>query len=212
MANLFERIEDTHREWIAKQALFFVGTAPLGEDGHINVSPKGPIGSLRVLDDHTVAYLDAYGSGTETIGHLRENGRIVVMLCAFEGPPRILRLHGRGRVLQAGTEEYEELVPHVEFDDPSTPLSRRAIVLVDVTRVADSCGYGVPEMSFVRNREHLALAHAKKERVNGDAYTEVQVTRNSHSIDGLPALRPVQGDAGDDEADAEQVAQGGNLR
>jgi predicted pyridoxine 5'-phosphate oxidase superfamily flavin-nucleotide-binding protein len=212
MANLFERIEDTHREWIAKQALFFVGTAPLGEDGHINVSPKGPIGSLRVLDDHTVAYLDAYGSGTETIGHLRENGRIVVMLCAFEGPPRILRLHGRGRVLQAGTEEYEELVAHVEFDDPSTPLSRRAIVLVDVTRVADSCGYGVPEMSFVRNREHLALAHAKKERVNGDAYTEVQVTRNSHSIDGLPALRPVQGDAGDDEADAKQVAQGGNLR
>jgi len=212
MANLFERIEDTHREWIAKQALFFVGTAPLGEDGHINVSPKGPIGSLRVLDDHTVAYLDAYGSGTETIGHLRENGRIVVMLCAFDGPPRILRLHGRGRVLQAGTPEYEELVARVQFDDPSTPLSRRAIVLVDVTRVADSCGYGVPEMSFVRNREHLALAHAKKERVNGDTYTEVQVTRNSHSIDGLPALRPVQGDAGDDEADAEQVAQGGNLR
>ena len=211
MANLFERIEDTHREWIAKQALFFVGTAPLGEDGHINVSPKGPIGSLRVLDDHTVAYLDAYGSGTETIGHLRENGRIVVMLCAFEGPPRILRLHGRGRVLQAGTPEYEELVARVQFEDPSTPRSRRAIVLVDVTRVADSCGYGVPEMRFVRNREHLALAHAKKERVNGDGYRDVQVTRNSHSIDGLPALRPVEGDAGDHEADAEQVAQGGNL-
>ena len=106
MATLFERIEDHHRDWIAKQALFFVGTAPLDEGGHINVSPKGPIGSLRVLDDRTVAYLDAYGSGTETIGHLRENGRIVVMLCAFEGPPRILRLHGRGRVLQSGTPEY----------------------------------------------------------------------------------------------------------
>ena len=110
MATLFERIEDAHRDWIAKQALFFVGTAPLDESGHINVSPKGPIGSLRVLDDHTVAYLDAYGSGTETVAHVRENGRIVVMLCAFEGPPRILRLHGRGRVLQAGTPEYEELL------------------------------------------------------------------------------------------------------
>jgi hypothetical protein len=140
------------------------------------------------------------------VAHVRENGRIVVMLCAFEGPPRILRLHGRGRVLQAGTPEYEELLARVQFDDPSTPASRRAIVLVDVTRVADSCGYGVPEMSFLRNREHLPLAHAKKERVKGAEYREIQVTRNSHSIDGLEALRPVQGDAGDDQPDAEQVA------
>ena len=207
MATLFERIEDAHRDWIARQPLFFVGTAPLDADGHVNVSPKGPIGSLRVLDDHTVAYLDAYGSGTETIGHLRENGRIVVMLCAFEGPPRILRLHGRGRVLQAGTPEYEELLARVDFDDPSTPASRRAIIVVDVTRVADSCGYGVPEMSFVADREHLALAHAKKERVNGsERYREIQVTRNGASIDGLPALRPVQGDAAGDEPDPAEVA------
>src|SRR5437764_15380966 len=101
MATLFERIEDHHRDWIAQQALFFVGTAPLDAEGHVNVSPKGPIGSLAVLDDHTVAYLDVFGSGTETIGHLRENGRIVVMFCSFEGPPRILRLHGRGRVVFA---------------------------------------------------------------------------------------------------------------
>ena len=207
MATLFERISDQHRDWIARQPLFFVGTAPLDEGGHINVSPKGPIGSLQVLDDHTLAYLDAYGSGTETIGHLRENGRIVVMVCAFEGAPRILRLHGRGRVLQAGTPEYEELLGRVAFDDPSTPESRRAIVLVDVTRVADSCGYGVPEMSFLRNREHLALAHAKKERVNGtERYREIQVTRNARSIDGLEALRPVQGDAARDEPDPTDVA------
>jgi hypothetical protein len=211
MGKVHDRIDTKLAAWIGRQRLFFVGTAP-ADGGHVNVSPKGPIESFRIVDEQTVEYDDHVGSGAETIAHLRENGRICVMLCAFEGPPRILRLHGRGRVLQAGTEEYEELVAHVEFDDPSTPLSRRAIVLVDVTRVADSCGYGVPEMSFVRNREHLALAHAKKERVNGDAYTEVQVTRNSHSIDGLPALRPVQGDAGDDEADAKQVAQGGNLR
>src|SRR4051794_7564233 len=117
MAMLFERIEDVHRDWIAKQALFFVGTAPLDEDGHVNVSPKGPIGSLRVLDDHTVAYLDAYGSGTETIAHVRENGRIVVMLCAFEGPPRILRLHGHARVLEAGAPEFAEFVERCGFDD-----------------------------------------------------------------------------------------------
>jgi Pyridoxamine 5'-phosphate oxidase len=188
MATIFQRIEDHHRDWIAAQPLFFVGTAPLDGDGHVNVSPKGPIGSLCVLDDHTVAYLDAYGSGTETIAHLRENGRIVVMLCAFAGAPRILRLHGCGRVLQSGTPEHEELLAAASFEDPSTPASRRAIVVVDVTRVADSCGYGVPEMTFVRDRGHLALAHAKKERVAGDEYREVQVTRNSHSIDGLPAL------------------------
>src|SRR6185503_9632169 len=124
MATLFERIEDAHRDWIAKQALFFVGTAPLGEDGHINVSPKGPIGSLRVLDAHTVAYLDAYGSGTETIGHLRENGRIVVMLCAFEGPPRILRLHGRGRPIFSDDPEFEERRAQLDFEEATQPEAR----------------------------------------------------------------------------------------
>ena len=206
MGKVYDAIDDRLAAWIARQPMFFVGTAPLDGAGHVNVSPKGPIGSLRVIDAHRVAYLDAMGSGAETLAHVRENGRIVVMLCAFEGPPRILRLHGRGRVLQAGTPEYEELLARVAFDDPSTPASRRAIVLVDVTRVADSCGYGVPEMTFVRNREHLPLAHAKKERVKGAEYREIQVTRNSHSIDGLEALRPVQGDAGDDQPDAEQVA------
>ncbi len=206
MGKRFEEIDDHMREWIARQALFFVATAPSGGDGHVNCSPKGPIGTLRVLDPLTVAYLDYVGSGAETIAHLRENGRVVVMLCAFEGPPRILRLHGRGRVLQAGTPEYDELLARVAFDDPSTPASRRAIVVVDVTRVADSCGFGVPEMRFVRNREHLALAHAKKERVNGSGYREVQVTRNAASIDGLPALRPMQGDAAGDEPDPAEVA------
>src|SRR5213596_2439879 len=102
MATLFDRIEDHHRDWIAAQALFFVGTAPLDGDGHVNVSPKGPIGTLRVLGPRTVAYLDLVGSGAETVAHVRENGRIVIMLCAFQGPPRIVRLHGRGEVLFAG--------------------------------------------------------------------------------------------------------------
>ncbi|HEY6780996.1 MAG TPA: pyridoxamine 5'-phosphate oxidase family protein [Thermoleophilaceae bacterium] len=147
-------MDEHHRAWIARQALFFVGSAPLAADGHVNVSPKGPIGSLRVLDDHTVAYLDVVGSGAETIAHLRENGRIVVMLCAFEGPPRILRLHGRGEVVAAGDERFDELIERCDFDQPPVPESRRSIVVVHVSRIADSCGYGVPLMSFEVDREH----------------------------------------------------------
>src|ERR671927_1681834 len=110
MANVFEEITDHLRGWVQRQAMFFVATAPLAADGRVNVSPKGPIGTLRVLDDHTVAYLDVTGSGAETIAHLRENGRIVVMLCAFEGPPRILRLHGRGEVILPEDPGFEELL------------------------------------------------------------------------------------------------------
>ena len=97
MARTYDEIDDHMREWIARQPMFFVATAPLAGDGHVNVSPKGPAGTLRVLGPRRVAYLDYVGSGAETIAHLRENGRVVVMLCAFEGPPRIVRLHGRGR-------------------------------------------------------------------------------------------------------------------
>jgi hypothetical protein len=207
VGHLYERIDEHHRDWIARQALFFVGTAPLGADGHVNVSPKGPIGSLRVLDDHTVAYLDVFGSGTETIAHVRENGRIIVMVCAFDGPPRILRLHGRGTVLVDGDEGFEELLARAAFDEPSIPEARRAVVVVDVSRVADSCGYGVPLMSYEGDREHHALASAKKVRVSGtDAYREAQATRNARSIDDLPALGPVQRDATGDKADPAEVA------
>src|SRR5919107_2460878 len=109
MGRIYERIDDHQQAWIAKQSMFFVGTAPSGEDGHVNVSPKGPIGSLRVLDDHTVAYLDIVGSGAETIAHVRENGRVVVMLCAFEGRPRSVRLHSRGTVVLSDDPRFEEL-------------------------------------------------------------------------------------------------------
>src|SRR3954454_8308780 len=117
MGRTYEHIDDHLRDWIAKQSLFFVGTAPSGEDGHINVSPKGPIGSLRVLDERTVAYLDIVGSGAETIAHVRQNCRVVVMLCAFAGPPRIVRLHGRGEVLAPSHPEFEELLA-LGFHEP----------------------------------------------------------------------------------------------
>ena len=189
MATLFERIEDVHRDWIARQALFFVGTAPLDEDGHINVSPKGPIGSLRVLDEHTVAYLDVVGSGAETIAHLRENGRVVVMLCAFEGPPRILRLHGRGEAVMAGDPRFDELLERGGFEVPGPDEYRRSIVVVHVERIADSCGYGVPLMSYEGERPHPEAWADKKLRTGGaDALRDYQAEKNSESIDGLPAV------------------------
>src|SRR3954469_23796461 len=143
MGRIYDRIDEELATWIARQPMFFVGTAPAGDGGHVNVSPKGPIGSLRVLDETTVAYLDVVGSGAETIAHLRENGRIVVMLCAFEGPPRILRLHGRGEVVAPGDRRWAGLLERCAFEEPAAPEARRAIVVVDVTRIADSCGYGV---------------------------------------------------------------------
>jgi len=141
MGRIFESIDDALAAWIAEQALFFVATAPLDRDGHVNLSPKGPIGSLRVLGPRQIAYLDVIGSGAETIAHLRENGRIVIMLCAFSGPPRILRLHGHGTVLAPDSPDAVDLLARATFEDAAIPDARRALVVVDVTRIATSCGF-----------------------------------------------------------------------
>ena len=189
MGKVFDGIDEHQRRWIAHQTLFFVGTAPLADDGHVNVSPKGPIGTLRVLGERTVAYLDVVGSGAETAAHLRENGRIVVMLCAFEGPPRILRLHGRGEVVLPGEERFAELLERCMFDEPATVESRRSIVLVEVTRVADSCGYGVPLMRYEGERPHQDAWAQKKLRAGGpEALLDYQRSKNATSLDGLPAV------------------------
>ena len=190
MGKVYDGIDQHQREWIAKQPLFFVGSAPLDSNGHVNVSPKGPIGTLRVLDDHTVAYLDMVGSGAETVAHIRENGRIVVMLCAFDGPPRIVRLHGRGEVIPADDERFDELYERAGFEAPhDVEAARRAVILVDVTRVSDSCGYGVPLMSYEGERPHMEAWAEKKIRVGGEAEIEAYVAKkNSESIDGLPAF------------------------
>src|SRR6478609_8298617 len=159
MGRIYERIDDHLNKWINQQSMFFVGTAPAATDGHVNVSPKGPMGSMRILDDHTVAYLDIVGSGAETIAHIRENGRIVVMFCAFQGPPRILRLHGRGEVLPPD----HELA--ARFDTPQDAV--RSVIRVDVERVADSCGYGVPFMQFEGKRTQYDAWVDKKVRDGG---------------------------------------------
>ena len=189
MGRVYEGIDERLATWIARQPLFFVGTAPLDGEGHVNVSPKGPIGSLRVLDDHTVAYLDVVGSGAETIAHIRENGRVVVMLCAFQGPPRILRLHGRGEVVHSTDERFRALLAQGGYEQAEVPESHRAIIVVHVTRIADSCGYGVPLMEYAGERQHQAKSSAKRMRVHGpDAYLDYQRDKNAVSIDGLPAV------------------------
>lgn len=189
MASTFAEIDERLEDWIAAQSMFFVATAPLAADGHVNVSPKGPIETLRVLDPHTVAYLDFVGSGAETVAHIRENGRIVIMLCAFQGPPRILRLHGRGEVVLPGEEQFAQLMERAGFEQPSVPASRRAIVLVHVGRIGDSCGYGVPLMSYEGKRPHMNAWAEKKVRAGGpEALQAYQREKNTLSLDGLPAI------------------------
>ncbi|MEO8687350.1 MAG: pyridoxamine 5'-phosphate oxidase family protein [Solirubrobacteraceae bacterium] len=189
MARTYDEIDDTMREWIARQPMFFVGSAPLAEDGHVNLSPKGPGGSLRVLGPTRVAYLDIVGSGAETIAHLRENGRIVVMFCAFEGPPRIVRLHGRGEVVLLDDPRYDRLLADAAFAEATVPEARRAIVLVDVARIGSSCGYGVPLMDYAGERPHTDASTRKRLRTGGpDAIVGYQQRHNLESIDGLPAV------------------------
>jgi hypothetical protein len=188
MGRIYEEIDDNLAAWIARQPMYFVGTAPLDGEGHVNVSPKGPIGTLRVMGPREVAYLDLVGSGAETTAHLQENGRIVIMLCAFDGPPRILRLHGRGEVIWAEDDAFDPLRARLEFEEPAVDVTRRAIVRVDVTRVADACGFGVPLMDYVDTRANATKWAEGKLRKDGPAAMDIYKTaKNTASIDGLPA-------------------------
>jgi hypothetical protein len=189
----FEQIDDTLAEWIGGQRMFFVGTAPSGDDGHVNVSPKGPIATFRILGRREVAYLDFVGSGIETIAHLRENGRIVVMFCAFEGAPRIVRLHGRGEVAQNGTARFDELAPAFAIGGPVAAAGQgiRAIIRIDVTRIADSCGYGVPLMDYRGERAQMAKWRAAQTAKHGaNAVMAYSAEHNQRSIDALPGIEP----------------------
>jgi Pyridoxamine 5'-phosphate oxidase len=179
VAQTFQGIDASLAQWIARQHVFFVATAPGGRDGLINCSPKG-LDSLRVLDERTVAYLDLTGSGAETIAHLKDNGRIVIMLCAFDGPPRIVRLQGRGSVIGPDDTGYAEHL--AQF--PPRP-GTRAVIRVDLVRVSDSCGYAVPLMEFRGDREALTKWAEKK---GPDGIIEYQREHNAASLDGLPAV------------------------
>jgi Pyridoxamine 5'-phosphate oxidase len=191
VGKVFDGVDARLKEWIAAQALFFVASAPLSGDGHVNVSPKGPIGTLRILGEHRAAYLDMVGSGAETVAHLRENGRLVIMLCAFSGPPRIVRLHGHGEVVLASDARFGDLFERCAFDGAGVPDARRAIVLLEIERVADSCGYGVPVMAYEGERPHAEAWALKRLRVGGpSALQDYQQEKNAVSLDGLPAVEP----------------------
>lgn len=179
MSKQRDNIDSDLAAWIAKQRIFFVATAPLSPNGHINTSPKGG-DAFRVLGPLEVAYQDYTGSGAETAAHLRENGRIVVMFCAFEGAPTIVRLHGRGTVVTAEHLRFAELAAHF----PANP-GTRAIVHIALTRVSDSCGFSVPLFDFQEHRDTLDRWASKK---GPAALVDYRSTKNQHSIDGLPAF------------------------
>lgn len=180
MGQVYEAITPRLRDFIQAQHVFFVATAPLGPGGHVNVSPKGIDGTFAIVDDHTVAYLDITASGAETIAHLRENGRITVMFCSFERQPKILRLHGRGRVVSVHEEEFAAWRPRF----PDT-FATRAVIVVDVERVSDSCGYGLPLLDYAGERDML-IGHM--ERKGPDGVAAYRAEKNATSIDGLPAF------------------------
>ncbi|MFD3870538.1 pyridoxamine 5'-phosphate oxidase family protein [Streptomyces sp. NPDC058623] len=186
MGKTYERIDGRLRTFIEQQPIFFTATAPLVGDGTVNLSPKGLKGSFAVLDEQRIAYLDFAGSTAETIAHLRENGRITVMWCAFQGAPNIVRVHGRGEPVFRDDPRFTELLAHFPDIDP-TLHGLRAIIVVTAERVRDSCGYGVPFMSYDEERD----LHGRRFSREDDASLSAYFSKKEHiaqSIDGLPGL------------------------
>jgi Pyridoxamine 5'-phosphate oxidase len=180
MGKIYLTIDDSMREFMMAQPIFFVGSAPLDPRGHLNVSPKG-LDTLRILGPTTAAYIDLTGSGIETVSHLRENGRIVLMFCAFQGPPKILRLHGKGRVIEPHEEEFAALAA----DFPNYQ-GARAIIVIELSRIADSCGFGVPLLKTEAGRTQLTAWSSNQ---GPDGLKRYRSEKNQRSIDGLPGLK-----------------------
>ncbi len=179
VSKTYDEITPELEAWITAQHVFFVATAPLSPDAHVNCSPKG-LDTFRVLDHRTVTYLDLTGSGAETISHLQENGRIVFMFCEMSNAPKIVRLHGKGRVVFPDTEEWHTRIQLF----PPHP-GARTIVVADIGRVSDSCGFGVPKFEYVRERRGLATWAESK---GAEGLARYRAERNSKSIDGLPGI------------------------
>lgn len=184
MGKVYERIEPRLRTFIEGQKVFFVASAPLSGDGHVNLSPKGREGTLVVLDERTLAYLDFGGSHAETVAHLRENGRVTLMWCAFTGPPKVLRIHGRAEPLFRDDPRWPELIGNFAAVDGQ---GARAIILIKTVLVSDSCGYAVPFMDYREERTLHAEHFGRKSDEEFAAYCE-RKPHNGSSIDGLPAI------------------------
>jgi hypothetical protein len=186
MGKSYARIDGRLRTFIEEQPVFFTGTAPLSADGTVNVSPKGLRGSFAVLDELTVAYLDFAGSNAETIAHLRENGRITLMWCAFQGPPDIVRVHGRGEPVFRDDPRFEELLTHFP-DIDADAHGLRAVIVVRAEHIRDTCGYAVPFMAYEEDRD----LHGKRFAREDDASLSAYFAKKDHvasSLDGLPGL------------------------
>jgi hypothetical protein len=206
VAKLFDEIDDKIRAFIEAQPMFFVGTAPSGGDGHVNLSPKGGSNLFRVTGPVGFAYVDLMGSGIETLAHLRENGRIVLMFCSFEGPPKIVRLHGRGHSIQQGDPEFAPALAEFDITDEQR-RAVRSVITVEVTRVADSCGFVVPRMTYQGERDQLYRYADNRLRKEGpDAVRAYVSANNAESIDGLTGLDPLV-----DGAEAVPVSSGRKL-
>ncbi|WP_129667883.1 pyridoxamine 5'-phosphate oxidase family protein [Phytoactinopolyspora endophytica] len=210
MGTVFPEIDDALATWLVERPMFFVSTAPLAADGRVNVSPKGGTGCLKVMSPHQVAYVDFFGSGIETVAHLKENGRIAMMFCAFDGPPRIIRLHGTGETIDMADPRFEPLFER--FDPtPEMVTCTRSIILVDVARVSDSCGFAVPEMTFRRERQQLyKYAEGRIRKEGPTAIRDYCDVNNAESIDGLPGLPPFA-DAVDDDTRTRYLHHGRKL-
>ena len=179
MGKSYERLEQKHVDFIARQKMFFVATAPMSADGRVNLSPKG-YDSLRIIDEETVEWVDLGGSGIETIAHLRENGRITLMFCAFEGPANIMRIYGQGEVIDFDDPAFEAaLAAFDQFD------RARAIIRIKIDRVSDSCGWGVPFYEFKSERDQLSRWVENKPL---QEWKDRRYEANGESIDGLPGL------------------------
>lgn len=181
MGKVYAEIDDTIAAWIRRQKLFFIATSPLSGEGYVNCSPKG-LDTLQIIDSTTLAYLDFGGSGIETVAHVKENNRIVIMMCAFEGPPKIFRFHGEGSIVVPEDDNFEALLQHF----PPPPRCR-CIITINLTRISDSCGYGVPLYDYIGERpavDNYLATHTEEQIIA--ALTE----QNAESIDGLSGLRP----------------------
>jgi hypothetical protein len=186
MGKTFDALNPTLTGFVERQPMFFVATAPSGAGGHVNLSPKGLAGTLSVIDRSTVAYIDVTGSGIEIIAHLRDNGRITLLFCAFDGPPMIVRVYGRGEVVLPGRDGFTELRGRF----PADLQAVRSIIVTHVDEVRTSCGYGVPLMSYDGDRDDQVRWAERQGAAGTESY---KLEKNSHSLDGLPGLPDLPG-------------------
>ena len=204
MGKVYDKIDDKIAAWVQKQKMFFVASAPLDQEGSINCSPKGG-DTLRIINERCIAYLEYGGSGVETIAHIRDNGRMVIMLCAFEGPPKIFRFHGQGEVVSRNDDAFGSMMEHFEGIDLR---GVRSIIKLNVERISDSCGYGVPTYTFEGERPSMQNYIDQTDDTKlRSGLREV----NLESIDGLPGITDDEIVAMTPEADEAAAKSGGSL-